>query len=80
MNKGYGVTITRADTAGGDPEKSALVVVATDELDAELVAARVAGASSEAEIFRELTDEEVLEYGLDLDDHGSAKSLAIPNL
>ena len=80
MNKGYGVTVTRTDAAGGAPEKSALVVVATDELDAELVASRVAGAASEAEIFRELTEEEVLEYGLNLDDHGSAKSLAVPNL
>jgi len=80
MNKGYGVTVTRAGSADGDPQKTALVVVARDELDAELVAAGVAGEAGETEIFRELTDEEVAEYGLDLDDHGSAKSLAIPNL
>ncbi|NNM72053.1 hypothetical protein [Enterovirga aerilata] len=80
MNKGYGVTVTRTDGGGGMPEKSALVVVATDELDAELVASRVAGAASEAETLRELTEEEVLEYGLDLEDHGSAKALAVPNL
>ncbi len=80
MNNGYGVTITRVDAGGGAPEKTALVVVATDELDAELVASRVAGPASEAEIFRELTDDEVLEYGLDLEEHGSAKALAVPNL
>jgi hypothetical protein len=80
MNKGYGVTITRVDAGSGAAEKTALVVVATDELDAELVASRVAGPASEAEIFRELTDDEVLEYGLDLEEHGSAKALAVPNL
>lgn len=66
--------------AGGDPDTSALVVVAKDELDAELVAARVSGEASETEIFRELTEEEVLEYGLDLADQGSAKTLAVPQL
>jgi hypothetical protein len=79
MNKGYGVTVRRLDAEGGS-DKAALVVVATDELDAELVASRVAGAASEAETMRELTQEEVREYGLDLDDHGSAKALAVPNL
>jgi hypothetical protein len=80
MNKGFGVAVTRAAKGGGSPDKSALVVVATDELDAELVASNILGPDSEAETLRELTEHEVLEYGLDLAAHGSAKALAVPNL
>jgi uncharacterized protein YegL len=77
MNKGFGVTISRP---GDQLDKSALVVVAKDELDAELVAAKLAGSGAAAETMRELTENEVLEYGLDLAAHGSAKALAVPNL
>ena len=66
--------------SGGEGDSQALVVVATDERDAELVAARLAGPDAGAETFRELTEEEVREYGLDLAEHGSAKSLAVPRL
>jgi hypothetical protein len=80
MNKGFGVTVTRSNGQGGAAEKMALVVVARDELDAEAVAAKLVGPEREAEIFRQLTDDEVAEYGLDLAVHGSAKALAVPNL
>ena len=80
MNKAFGVTVTRGDAPNGAIDKAALVVVATDELDAELVASRVAGGASAAETMRQLTDDEVVEYGLDLSEHGSAKALAVPNL
>jgi hypothetical protein len=80
MNKGFGISATRTDPSVEGTERLALVVVATDELDAELVAARVLGSASEAEVLRELTADEVLEYGLDLEDHGSAKTLPVPNL
>lgn len=80
MNKGFGVTVTPVDVDPQTGAKIALVVVATDEQDAELVASRVAGTSAAAETFRELTEDEVLEYGLDLDQHGSAKTLAVPIL
>lgn len=76
-NKGFGVTVT---LGGAEAEAKALVVVAKDERDAELVAARLAGAESSVETFRELSPEEVVEYGLDLSEHGSAKALAVPNL
>lgn len=80
MNKAYGVSVTRVDAGGALPDRSALVVVATDELDALVVAERVMGATSDAETLRELTEDEVLEHGLDLAEHGSAKSLAVPDL
>ncbi len=79
MNKGFGVTVTRPRNGGGQ-DRSALVVVATDEFDAELIATRLAGASGETEIFRELTADEVKEYGLDLSAHGTAKALSVPDL
>ena len=79
VNKGFGVTITAAGS-GAAADSQALVVVARDERDAELVAARLAGPNAGAETFRELTDEEVREYGLDLAEHGSARSLAVPRL
>jgi hypothetical protein len=56
------------------------VVVARDELDAELVAAKAAGPNARAETLRELTDEEVRAHDLDLEAHGTAKVLPILNL
>lgn len=80
MNKGFGVSVTV--TQPGDPEaKTApLVVVARDARDAEAVAERAAGPHAIAETLRELTAEEVREHGLDLQAHGTAKSLPILNL
>jgi hypothetical protein len=54
--------------------------VAQDERDAEVVAAKAAGPNARAETMRELTDQEILEYGLDLQAHGSAKALPILDL
>lgn len=80
MNKAYGVTVTGGEAASSASQASAYVVVATDELDAEVVASRAAGPDSTAETLRELTSDEVREYGLDLAEHGSGKTLAVPNL
>lgn len=76
-NKAFGVALATRD---GDGPAQALVVVARDEQDAELVACGFAGADASVETFRELSDQEILEYGLDLSQHGSAKSLAVPQL
>ncbi|PVE23172.1 hypothetical protein DC522_16940 [Microvirga sp. KLBC 81] len=80
MNKGFGVTVTVTHPDHRTPKIAPLVVVARDERDAELIAAQAAGPSASAETLRELTDEEVLAYGLDLQNHGSAKVLPILNL
>jgi hypothetical protein len=80
MNKGFGVTVTVKQPGDQEPKTAPLVVVARDERDAELVAARAAGPHAHAETLRELTDEEVLAHGLDLQAHGSAKVLPILNL
>jgi hypothetical protein len=63
-----------------EPKTAPLVVVARDERDAELVATQAAGPNAHAETLRELTDDEVLTHGLDLQAHGSAKVLPILNL
>ena len=64
----------------GETKTAPLVVVALDEQDAELVAVRAAGPDASAETLRQLTDEEVEAYGLDLKAHGTAKVLPILNL
>ncbi|NBJ12658.1 hypothetical protein [Microvirga arsenatis] len=80
MNKGFGVTVTVTQPGEREPTTAPVVVVARDERDAELVAAQAAGPYASAETMRELTDDEVLAYGLDLQVHGSAKALPILNL
>jgi hypothetical protein len=80
MNKGFGVTVTVTQPGDEAPKTAPLVVVARNERDAELVAARAAGPNASAETLRELTEDEVVAYGLDLQIHGSAKVLPILNL
>ena len=80
MNKGFGVTVTVAQSDGQEPKIAPLVVVARDERDAELVAVQAAGPHASAETLRELTDDEIVAYDLDLQAHGSAKALPILNL
>jgi hypothetical protein len=80
MNKGFGATVTVPQPDGQEPKTAPLVVVARDERDAELVAAQAAGPQASAETLRELTDEEIVAYDLDLKAHGSAKVLPILNL
>ena len=80
MNKGYGVTVTVTQPGDSDSKTAPVVVVAQDERDAEIVAAKAAGPNARAETMRELTEQEILEYGLDLHAHGSAKALPILNL
>jgi hypothetical protein len=74
MHRAFGVTV-KARRPDGVGSATPLVVVAKDEVDAELVAARVAGAGTDAETMRELTAQEAVEYGLDLNELGSAKVL-----
>jgi len=80
MNKGFGVTVTVTQPGDQEAKTAPLVVVARDERDAELVAAQAAGPNASAETLRELTEEEVLAYELDLQAHGTAKVLPILNL
>ncbi len=80
MNKGFGVTVTVTQPGDQEPKTAPLLVVARDELDAELVAAKAAGPNARAETLRELTDEEVRAHDLDLEAHGTAKVLPILNL
>ena len=80
MYKGFGVTVTVPQPGDQEPKIAPLVVVARDEQDAALVAAQAAGANASAETLRELTDDEVVAYGLDLQARGSAKVLPILNL
>ena len=80
MNKGFGVTVTVAQPGDEAAKTAPLVVVARDERDAELVAAQAAGPHASAETLRELTEDEVLAYELDLQAHGTAKVLPILNL
>lgn len=79
MNKGFGVTVTVTQPGDRQPKTAPLVVVAQDERDAELVAVRAAGPNASAETLRELTNDEIVAYGLDLQVHGSAKVLPILN-
>jgi hypothetical protein len=80
MNKGFGVRVTVARSGEQEPKVAPVLVVARDEQDAEIVAAQAAGAGAQAEALRELSDEEVMEHGLDLQAHGSVKSLSILSL
>ena len=80
MNKAFGVTVTLPKRDGQGPTTAPLAVVARDERDAELVAARLSGAEASAETLRELTSQEASEYGLDLNEHGSARALPVLNL
>jgi uncharacterized protein YegL len=80
MNKGFGVTVTVTQPGDQAAKTAPLVVVARDERDAELVAVQAAGPNASAETMRELTEEEVLSYELDLQAHGTAKVLPILNL
>jgi hypothetical protein len=79
MHRAFGVAVTVPGPNGG-ASVGPLVVVAEDEREAELVAARVAGDGASAETMRELTSQEAVEYGLDLSELGSAKALPILNL
>ena len=80
MYKAFGVTITFTPPGSTQSTTAPLVVVARDERDAEAVAERAAGGEAMAETLRELSPEEILEHGLDLQVHGSAKSLPILSL
>jgi hypothetical protein len=80
MNKAFGVTVTVTQPGDQAPKTAPVVVIARDEIDAELIAAEAAGSNAQAETLRELTAEEVREHGLDLQAHGSAKVLPILNL
>jgi hypothetical protein len=79
MYRAFGVTVTTAPP-DGEAAVVPLVVVARDERDAELVAAGLSGAGASAETLRELTVQEALGYGLDLDQLGQAKTLPVLNL
>jgi hypothetical protein len=72
--------VTVACPGHREPKIAPLVVVARDERDAELIAAQAAGPNASAETLRELTEDEITAYGLDLQNHGSAKVLPILNL
>jgi hypothetical protein len=77
MNRAFGVQVTMP---GEDGQTYPLVVVATGERDAELVAARAAGGEASAATLRELDAEEARQYGLDMTRHGDAKALPALNL
>ncbi|WP_375275544.1 hypothetical protein [Methylorubrum thiocyanatum] len=70
-NRAYGVRVDLPGRAGVP-----VLVIARDELDAELLAAEAAGPDAHAEVFRELDRDEIREHGLDLRDRGSVRSLA----
>lgn len=70
-NRAYGVRVDVPGRAGVP-----VLVVAGDELDAELLAAQAAGPDASAEVFRKLNRDEIREHGLDLRDRGSVRSLA----
>ena len=77
MNRAFGVQVTiGGETAQAYP----LVVVATGERDAEMVAARAAGGEALATTLRELTPDEAAQLGLDLSRHGDAKALPVLDL
>ena len=73
-NKAYGVQVF---AAGGNPVPVA--VVARSERDAELVASTLA-KGGHTETLRQLSDQEVAIYGLDILRHGDARSLPALNL
>jgi hypothetical protein len=79
--KGFGVQITRSDEADDPGQVVPMVVVARDESDAELVATAAAGGgTTQAQVLRELSDEEASTYGLDLARHGDARTLPVLEL
>ena len=80
MNKAYGVQVTARGPDGGEPRTVPVLVVASDEQDALLVVSEAVGADAEAEVLRELTDAEIREHGLDLEQRGAANSLAVLKL
>ncbi len=80
MNKGYGVQVTATTHGAAEPTTAPILVVAADEQDALLLAAEAAGLGATAEVLRELTEEEIAEHELDLEQRGSMKSLAVLNL
>ena len=75
VNRAYGVRVDTPDRAGVP-----VLVVAGDEWEAELMAAEAAGPHTRAEVFRELDRAEIREHGLDLNERGSIKSLAVLRL
>jgi hypothetical protein len=75
-HRAFGVAVTQE----GEPRSRPLVVVARDEIEAELMAAEAAGGRANTRIVRELTETEAAEYGLDLTHHGQAKALPALNL
>ena len=77
MNKAYGVQVT-ASNGRGDPVP--LAVVARNERDAELVASAVAGGEVQAQTLRELSQDEIANYGLDMTRHGVTKALPVLHL
>lgn len=80
MNKAFGVQVTVMPPGELELKIAPVIVVARDEQDAAVVAAEAAGAGAQAETLRELTEEEVTEHDLDLQEHGTVKSLALLNL
>ena len=79
--RSFGVQITLPDEVAGPGQVVPMVVVARDESDAELVATAAAGGGrAQAEVLRELSDEEASTYGLDLSRHGDAKTLPVLDL
>lgn len=79
MHKGFGVQVTIPSLEGRGATTTPLAVVARDERDAELVAAAAAGGGS-AQVIRELSHDETVDYGLDLGRHGDVKALPALNL
>jgi hypothetical protein len=74
-NRAYGVRVSvpgRSDLADVP-----VLVVAGDEQDAMLLAAEAAGPKAQAEVFRELTEAEIREYGLDLGGRGRVTALPV---
>lgn len=80
MNRGFGVQVTIAAEREGPARVQPVVVVAQGARDAELVAVAAAGGTATAETIRELTLEEVANYGLDLTRHGDTRALPVLNL
>ena len=77
MNRAYGVQVTANDESG---DAVPLVVVARNERDAELVASAAAGGEVQAQTVRELSEDEVASYGLDLTKHGDMRALPVLHL
>lgn len=80
-NRAFGVQVSYPKYDGGEVRRRPLVIVARDEREAELMAVRASGSSqANADTLRELTPDEVVEYGLDLRVHGDMKGLPALNL